>query len=69
MTYLTNSLFDYRSPENNGIRAEFILDAAGHKVLIFSFLKLMAIECLYLLVSSVAVLSHDPCHTVSFIVL
>uniref|UniRef100_A0A8C3TIR6 Vacuolar protein sorting 13 homolog B n=1 Tax=Chelydra serpentina TaxID=8475 RepID=A0A8C3TIR6_CHESE len=31
MTYLTNSLFDYRSPENNGIRAEFILDAAHHK--------------------------------------
>lgn len=32
MTYLTNSLFDYRSPENNGVRAEFILDAATHKV-------------------------------------
>lgn len=32
MTYLTNSLFDYRSPENNGVRAEFILDAANHKV-------------------------------------
>ena len=32
MTYLTNSLFDYRSPENNSIRAEFILDAAHHKV-------------------------------------
>ncbi|KAM9309789.1 intermembrane lipid transfer protein VPS13B [Pholidichthys leucotaenia] len=31
MTYLTNSLFDYRSPENNGVRAEFILDAAHHK--------------------------------------
>ncbi|XP_068178837.1 intermembrane lipid transfer protein VPS13B-like isoform X2 [Antennarius striatus] len=31
MTYLTNSLFDYRSPENNGIRAEFILDAVNHK--------------------------------------
>uniref|UniRef100_A0A8C8S293 Vacuolar protein sorting 13 homolog B n=1 Tax=Pelusios castaneus TaxID=367368 RepID=A0A8C8S293_9SAUR len=31
MTYLTNSLFDYRSPENNGICAEFILDAAHHK--------------------------------------
>ncbi|XP_058524570.1 intermembrane lipid transfer protein VPS13B isoform X2 [Ochotona princeps] len=31
MTYLTNSLFDYRSPENNGTRAEFILDAAHHK--------------------------------------
>ncbi|XP_029359486.1 vacuolar protein sorting-associated protein 13B isoform X2 [Echeneis naucrates] len=31
MTYLTNSLFDYRSPENNGVRAEFILDAASHK--------------------------------------
>ncbi|XP_044063064.1 vacuolar protein sorting-associated protein 13B-like isoform X9 [Siniperca chuatsi] len=31
MTYLTNSLFDYRSPENNGVRAEFILDAANHK--------------------------------------
>ncbi|XP_016053964.1 PREDICTED: vacuolar protein sorting-associated protein 13B isoform X3 [Miniopterus natalensis] len=30
-TYLTNSLFDYRSPENNGTRAEFILDAAHHK--------------------------------------
>nr|XP_023417417.1 vacuolar protein sorting-associated protein 13B isoform X3 [Cavia porcellus] len=30
-TYLTNSLFDYRSPENNGTRAEFILDAAYHK--------------------------------------
>ncbi|XP_040444191.1 vacuolar protein sorting-associated protein 13B isoform X6 [Falco naumanni] len=33
MTYLTNSLFDYRSPENNSIRAEFILDAAHHKFL------------------------------------
>eukprot|EP00063_Salmo_salar_P068513 XP_014043348.1 PREDICTED: vacuolar protein sorting-associated protein 13B-like [Salmo salar] len=32
MTYLTNSLFDYRSPENNGVRAEFILDATNHKV-------------------------------------
>ncbi|XP_061095079.1 intermembrane lipid transfer protein VPS13B-like isoform X3 [Conger conger] len=31
MTYLTNSLFDYRSPENNGVRAEFILDANLHK--------------------------------------
>ncbi|KPP76787.1 hypothetical protein Z043_103836, partial [Scleropages formosus] len=31
-TYLTNSLFDYRSPENNGVRAEFILDAIHHKV-------------------------------------
>nr|XP_030122339.3 vacuolar protein sorting-associated protein 13B isoform X1 [Taeniopygia guttata]XP_030122340.3 vacuolar protein sorting-associated protein 13B isoform X1 [Taeniopygia guttata] len=31
MTYLTNSLFDYRSPENNSIRAEFILDSAHHK--------------------------------------
>ncbi|XP_028325510.1 vacuolar protein sorting-associated protein 13B isoform X2 [Gouania willdenowi] len=31
MTYLTNSLFDYRSPENNGVRAEFILDSATHK--------------------------------------
>ncbi|XP_074056673.1 intermembrane lipid transfer protein VPS13B isoform X6 [Macrotis lagotis] len=31
LTYLTNSLFDYRSPENNGIRAEFILNAAHHK--------------------------------------
>ncbi|XP_068616522.1 intermembrane lipid transfer protein VPS13B-like [Brachionichthys hirsutus] len=31
MTYLTNSLFDYRSPENNGIRAEYILDAVNHK--------------------------------------
>ncbi|XP_035483204.1 vacuolar protein sorting-associated protein 13B-like isoform X10 [Scophthalmus maximus] len=31
MTYLTNSLFDYRSPENNGVRAEFILDTANHK--------------------------------------
>uniref|UniRef100_F6T123 Vacuolar protein sorting 13 homolog B n=1 Tax=Ornithorhynchus anatinus TaxID=9258 RepID=F6T123_ORNAN len=31
MTYLTNSLFDYRSPENNGTRAEFILDATHHK--------------------------------------
>ncbi|XP_043543606.1 vacuolar protein sorting-associated protein 13B-like isoform X3 [Chiloscyllium plagiosum] len=31
LTYLTNSLFDYRSPENNGVRAEFILDAAQHK--------------------------------------
>ncbi|XP_029101804.1 vacuolar protein sorting-associated protein 13B isoform X3 [Scleropages formosus] len=30
-TYLTNSLFDYRSPENNGVRAEFILDAIHHK--------------------------------------
>eukprot|EP00079_Xenopus_tropicalis_P026742 XP_012820672.1 PREDICTED: vacuolar protein sorting-associated protein 13B isoform X4 [Xenopus tropicalis] len=30
-TYLTNSLFDYRSPENNGIRAEFILDSTLHK--------------------------------------
>lgn len=34
MTYLTNSLFDYRSPENNGVRAEFILDATNHKVII-----------------------------------
>lgn len=32
MTYLTNSLFDYRSPENNGVDAEFILDANLHKV-------------------------------------
>ncbi|XP_039661568.1 vacuolar protein sorting-associated protein 13B isoform X4 [Perca fluviatilis] len=31
MTYLTNSLFDYRSPENNGVRAEFILDTTNHK--------------------------------------
>ncbi|KAM5281502.1 intermembrane lipid transfer protein VPS13B isoform 3-T3 [Ctenodactylus gundi] len=31
LTYLTHSLFDYRSPENNGTRAEFILDAAHHK--------------------------------------
>ncbi|XP_056290642.1 intermembrane lipid transfer protein VPS13B-like isoform X3 [Pseudoliparis swirei] len=31
MTYLTNSLFDYRSPENNGVRAEFILDSTNHK--------------------------------------
>ncbi|XP_024917375.1 vacuolar protein sorting-associated protein 13B isoform X2 [Cynoglossus semilaevis] len=31
MTYLTHSLFDYRSPENNGVRAEFILDTATHK--------------------------------------
>nr|XP_061789029.1 intermembrane lipid transfer protein VPS13B-like [Nerophis lumbriciformis] len=31
MTYLTNSLFDYRSPENNGVRAEFILDSVTHK--------------------------------------
>lgn len=31
LTYLTNSLFDYRSPENNGTRAEFTLDAAHHK--------------------------------------
>ncbi|XP_014405695.1 PREDICTED: vacuolar protein sorting-associated protein 13B isoform X6 [Myotis brandtii] len=31
LTYLTNSLFDYRSPENNGTRAEFILDATHHK--------------------------------------
>uniref|UniRef100_A0AAY5KI14 Chorein N-terminal domain-containing protein n=1 Tax=Esox lucius TaxID=8010 RepID=A0AAY5KI14_ESOLU len=31
MTYLTNSLFDYRSPENNGVRAEVILDANNHK--------------------------------------
>ncbi|XP_051575064.1 intermembrane lipid transfer protein VPS13B-like isoform X3 [Myxocyprinus asiaticus] len=31
MTYLTNSLFDYRSPENNGVRAEFILEANLHK--------------------------------------
>ncbi|KAM4688560.1 intermembrane lipid transfer protein VPS13B [Discoglossus pictus] len=31
MTYLTNSLFDYRSPENNGILAEFILDSSHHK--------------------------------------
>ncbi|XP_029418619.1 vacuolar protein sorting-associated protein 13B isoform X3 [Nannospalax galili] len=31
LTYLTNSLFDYRSPENNSTRAEFILDAAHHK--------------------------------------
>lgn len=41
MTYLTNSLFDYRSPENNSIRAEFILDVAHHKVreLLFFFQK------------------------------
>jgi hypothetical protein len=32
LTYLTNSLFDYRSPENNGTRADFILDEAHHKV-------------------------------------
>ncbi|KAI4881788.1 hypothetical protein NFI96_011483 [Prochilodus magdalenae] len=31
LIYLTNSLFDYRSPENNGVRAEFILDAGLHK--------------------------------------
>ncbi|XP_047218016.1 vacuolar protein sorting-associated protein 13B-like isoform X4 [Girardinichthys multiradiatus] len=31
MTYLTNSLFDYRSPENNGVKAEFILNSANHK--------------------------------------
>ncbi|XP_073925013.1 intermembrane lipid transfer protein VPS13B isoform X3 [Castor canadensis] len=31
LTYLTNSLFDYRSPENNGTRADFILDEAHHK--------------------------------------
>ncbi|KAL0963316.1 hypothetical protein UPYG_G00304530 [Umbra pygmaea] len=31
LTYLTNSLFDYRSPENNGVRAEFILDGNIHK--------------------------------------
>ncbi|XP_063055639.1 intermembrane lipid transfer protein VPS13B-like [Engraulis encrasicolus] len=31
MTYLTNSLFDYRSPENNGVRAEFVLDGNLHK--------------------------------------
>ncbi|XP_037389974.1 vacuolar protein sorting-associated protein 13B isoform X3 [Pygocentrus nattereri] len=31
MTYLTNSLFDYRSPENNGVHAEFILDGNLHK--------------------------------------
>lgn len=37
MTYLTNSLFDYRSPENNGVRAEFILDTATHKVTKFDF--------------------------------
>ncbi|XP_060756090.1 intermembrane lipid transfer protein VPS13B-like isoform X4 [Neoarius graeffei] len=30
-TYLANSLFDNRSPENNGVRAEFILDANLHK--------------------------------------
>nr|XP_037855795.1 vacuolar protein sorting-associated protein 13B isoform X6 [Chlorocebus sabaeus] len=30
-TYLTNSLFDYRSPENNSTRAEFILDSTHHK--------------------------------------
>ncbi|XP_037586040.1 vacuolar protein sorting-associated protein 13B [Cebus imitator] len=30
-TYLTNSLFDYRSPENNGTRAEFILGSTHHK--------------------------------------
>lgn len=40
MTYLTNSLFDYRSPENNGVRADFILDAAAHKVLNIFFLIL-----------------------------
>ncbi|XP_053467279.1 intermembrane lipid transfer protein VPS13B isoform X5 [Ictalurus furcatus] len=31
ITYLTNSLFDSRSPENNDVRAEFILDANLHK--------------------------------------
>ncbi|KAJ8013405.1 hypothetical protein DPEC_G00052920 [Dallia pectoralis] len=31
MTYLTNSLFDYRSSENNGVKAEVILDANSHK--------------------------------------
>lgn len=31
MTYLTNSLFDYRSPENNGVRTEFILEGNLHK--------------------------------------
>ncbi|KAI5620879.1 vacuolar protein sorting-associated protein 13B-like, partial [Silurus asotus] len=30
-TYLTNSLFDSRSPENNDVRAEFILDTSLHK--------------------------------------
>lgn len=42
VTYLTNSLFDSRSPENNGVRAEFILDANLHKVSVhfhFSFKK------------------------------
>ncbi|KAM9436061.1 intermembrane lipid transfer protein VPS13B [Clarias gariepinus] len=31
ITYLTNSLFDSRSPENNDVRAEFILDGNLHK--------------------------------------
>ncbi|XP_056617879.1 intermembrane lipid transfer protein VPS13B-like isoform X2 [Triplophysa dalaica] len=31
LTYLTNSLFDYRSPENNGVKAEFILNGNIHK--------------------------------------
>lgn len=39
LTYLTNSLFDYRSPENNGTRAEFILDATHHKVREYIYLS------------------------------
>ncbi|TSK20268.1 Vacuolar protein sorting-associated protein 13B [Bagarius yarrelli] len=31
LSYLTDSLFDSRSPENNDVRAEFILDANLHK--------------------------------------
>lgn len=40
MTYLTNSLFDYRSPENNGVKAEFILESTNHKVTIKSSYEL-----------------------------
>lgn len=56
MTYLTNSLFDYRSPENNSIRAEFILDAAHHKVRklhFFSQKKNFLLSNGFLMISSV----------------
>ncbi|KAI7806135.1 putative vacuolar protein sorting-associated protein 13B-like [Triplophysa rosa] len=38
LTYLTNSLFDYRSPENNGVKAEFILNGNIHKMAISKIL-------------------------------
>ncbi|XP_075922652.1 intermembrane lipid transfer protein VPS13B isoform X4 [Petromyzon marinus] len=30
-TYMSGSLFDYRSPENNGVRAEFTFDPDAHR--------------------------------------